>query len=378
MILLLLLLAVDSVENGIKPKQALNLSLVKELTLGDDEQDENQLFTNGSVVAADPQGTMYVLDPGNFRIVVFSKEGTFQRRFGAQGQGPGEFQQPSRISISPENEIYISDPMSKKFVIFKADGTLSREIPFEQGIVAVFGQLGFLKGGNLLLGTVKLNANFQSTYDLSLYDAEMKVLKIIYSLPQPPTDWSQAQNEETWIDFLKNQFEAVGKGVPLGITIGNDRFAAVRTDLYQGTLYNPAGEELVHFKKDYKRMPLTPEARSIFFESMWDGMKASPFLANNLTKSVFEKACAKAEMPDHLSPISILFPIGEHFATISNYKIDQGRGMLELFDRGGHFLGSCVYEGNLLYNTGAGKNLYAVGNDDDDNLVISRYLLKGI
>ena len=70
-----------------------------------------------AAVAAD--GTLYVLDSGNFRVQAFDREGTFLRAFGKAGVNTGNFARPRGIAVDDEGRIYVSDASFNNFQIFQ-------------------------------------------------------------------------------------------------------------------------------------------------------------------------------------------------------------------------------------------------------------------
>ena len=81
---------------GDAPKIA--IELVR--TIGNvDTDDENLAFDSPLDMAVDPTGNTFILDSGNKRIQVFGPDGQYLRTIGRRGQGPGEFESLSSISI---------------------------------------------------------------------------------------------------------------------------------------------------------------------------------------------------------------------------------------------------------------------------------------
>lgn len=74
------------------------------------------------VVAND--GTLYVLDSGNFRVQAFDREGNFLRAFGQAGINLGNMARPRGIAVDKDNNIYVSDANFNNFQIFNPDGQL--------------------------------------------------------------------------------------------------------------------------------------------------------------------------------------------------------------------------------------------------------------
>lgn len=94
-------------------------------------------------VAAD--GTLYVLDAGNFRVQAFDKEGKFLRSFGGAGREFGNFARPRGIAVDDEGNIYVSDASFNNFQIYNPDGQLLLAIG-QGGTESNPGRYGLLSG----------------------------------------------------------------------------------------------------------------------------------------------------------------------------------------------------------------------------------------
>jgi DNA-binding beta-propeller fold protein YncE len=98
-------------------------------------------------VAVDNQGLLYVTDPSNFRIQVFSEDGVFKRQFGglrtpggdwntpraiAAVQRCGQLNTPAGIAIGPSGDVFVatagwySTPGAYTVQVFSPDGTCLR------------------------------------------------------------------------------------------------------------------------------------------------------------------------------------------------------------------------------------------------------------
>lgn len=69
-------------------------------------------------------GTLHILDSGNFRIQSFDETGKFLSSFGSVGNGLGSFSRPRRITSDAEGNIYVSDASFNNVQIFTPDGSL--------------------------------------------------------------------------------------------------------------------------------------------------------------------------------------------------------------------------------------------------------------
>ncbi|MDZ4253149.1 MAG: hypothetical protein U1A72_11345 [Sulfuritalea sp.] len=75
-----------------------------------------------AAVAAD--GTLYVVDSGNFRIQAFDAKGEFKFEFGGAGTAIGLFSRPRAISLDRDGNIYVGDGGFNNVQIFSASGQL--------------------------------------------------------------------------------------------------------------------------------------------------------------------------------------------------------------------------------------------------------------
>ena len=69
-------------------------------------------------------GRLYVVDGGNFRVVVFDREGRYLHSFGSVGKQYGQFARPKEIAIDRDGNVYVVDTAFGNFQIFNADGEL--------------------------------------------------------------------------------------------------------------------------------------------------------------------------------------------------------------------------------------------------------------
>jgi sugar lactone lactonase YvrE len=73
-------------------------------------------------IAIGPDGDIYVVETGNFRIQRFKPDGTVARTYGAVGNTPGTFARPKGIAIDRAGRLYVSDAAFQNVQIFANDG----------------------------------------------------------------------------------------------------------------------------------------------------------------------------------------------------------------------------------------------------------------
>ncbi|NOY63283.1 MAG: 6-bladed beta-propeller [Gammaproteobacteria bacterium] len=74
--------------------------------------------------ATAPDGTVYVVDGGNFRVQAFTPDGKFSHSFGSIGRLPGQFSRPKGIAADRDGNVYVVDTAFGNFQIFDKHGQL--------------------------------------------------------------------------------------------------------------------------------------------------------------------------------------------------------------------------------------------------------------
>jgi len=95
--------------------------------------------------AVAPDGTLYILDSGNFRIQAFDRDGKFLRAFGEPGVNTGNLARPRGIAVDEASNIYVTDAVFNNVQIFRPDGQLLLVIG-TTGSESKAGRYGLLNG----------------------------------------------------------------------------------------------------------------------------------------------------------------------------------------------------------------------------------------
>lgn len=74
--------------------------------------------------AVAPDGTLYVLDAGNFRVQAFDRDGKFLRAWGKTGNNIGDFVRPRGIAVDNDGNVYVTDATFGNIQLFTSKGEL--------------------------------------------------------------------------------------------------------------------------------------------------------------------------------------------------------------------------------------------------------------
>jgi sugar lactone lactonase YvrE len=76
-----------------------------------------------AMIAAGPNGKVYVADSGNARIQVFTANGRFIRQFGSFGRRKGQFQRPYDLAVDATGAVYVADDVAGTMTKFSPAGS---------------------------------------------------------------------------------------------------------------------------------------------------------------------------------------------------------------------------------------------------------------
>lgn len=85
---------------------------------------EQGMFNLPTQAAVAPDGTVYILDGGNFRIQAFNSEGKLLRAWGAAGRNFGDLARPRGLAVDRDGNVYVSDAAYRNVQVFNPEGQL--------------------------------------------------------------------------------------------------------------------------------------------------------------------------------------------------------------------------------------------------------------
>lgn len=98
------------------------------LQIGVMEGDERYTFQDVTSVLPLSSGDLLVADGGSGEVTRYTADGTFVRRWGGRGEGPGEFRALSRVYPWAGDSVAALDQQIGRLSVFDADGEFARQV----------------------------------------------------------------------------------------------------------------------------------------------------------------------------------------------------------------------------------------------------------
>jgi hypothetical protein len=93
--------------------------LTEDLVIGGDPE---SIFYSAPRIEVGSDGTIYALDTQDRSVRAFSPEGELLRKFGREGQGPGEMQQGRGITVAGQHLLIPDGSVRTRILVFSLDG----------------------------------------------------------------------------------------------------------------------------------------------------------------------------------------------------------------------------------------------------------------
>lgn len=314
---------------------------------------------------------LYILDTDNHRVVVLDFQGRFVSMFGAEGLGPGEFQAPTEIAVNSRGEVFVFDGMRRAYTVFDETGVYLRDGRYPADVVSVF-VARFDAEDAALLSTVRFNAQFQQSFSVDVFDAELLQRTTIVEQVSPPTDWARMGEPGFFTSYLKDQFESLAAGVPRGVFCGQIP-VIVDQDHPMGYLVESPGGEIRNLQWDCRPSLYTEAMKEATCRGIADEFRANSPFGAQITESVVRSAINQSELPAIQPPVTSMIPANQGFALLVHDQLGKGDGVIWVFDESGQVQRRGTYTGPSNSLELAGPLLVAAGYDENDEGVVVGY-----
>lgn len=135
--------AVNEGENVWSDSASAPLRFELEQTYGAAEAPEEAVLASVRALAVDDDGTVYVLDAQNHRLVAFNLDGSVRWTAGREGQGPGEFERPRSLVWDGGDHLYVVNQSGGRLDRWSTDGAYVEGISTEQFDAMPLSLVGF-------------------------------------------------------------------------------------------------------------------------------------------------------------------------------------------------------------------------------------------
>lgn len=188
-------------------------------------------------LAAGADGTIYVADTGNARVVMFDKDGNPAGSFGAKGSEPGTLKNPRSVAVGADGRVYVADTGNDRIQVFTKEGILlfafggNTTVKKEQGLFSGPSKVALdpsdniyvLDEGNERIQKFDSSAKFVREYTLLGEDFAVDQYGFLYVLD--PGAGKVVEQDGT--GNILGKFGSSGKGTgqfkkPAGVSVGAD------------------------------------------------------------------------------------------------------------------------------------------------------------
>jgi len=161
----------------------MKITFEEELTIGTAEGNENDMFVSQVFINADEEGLIYITDRERRTVKIYDPNGQYLFSIGRPGQGPGEFQDISRVIFDSEGRICLLDSSIQRISFFRRDGTFlnAKRTPLKIDMLRMNPQ-GFYIGR--IPDSIKLKNAKSWDYVYGLFDPQFNLVKEFMRFPQ--------------------------------------------------------------------------------------------------------------------------------------------------------------------------------------------------
>jgi hypothetical protein len=340
---------VQVIENPKKPaplEGTLSKMTLKEaLSIGEGEFDED-MFAELTSLDVDSDGNIYILDRKDKKVKIFDSAGKFVKKFGEEGQGPGEMYVPVSIQVTHNNEMVIGDAGNQRLAFFSLEGEFLREMSTAAKATALALPLIDSQGNIVGQEIVPVPAEGKLLREVRKYDSELNTLFTIASI-----------DNTNMIQGKINPFQVV-----LFYQLGKENSIYISNpDAYEIKVLNTEGKLVKRILKDYESVKVTEKDKEDFFK----------------------------RLPDVVGPIKdriefpAVYPAYQNFTLDEEWRLfvrtfekgkEEGEFFFDVFDVEGRYIAKVPFKGDP--RVWKSKKLYAVEENEDGFQILKVYSVQ--
>lgn len=317
-------------ENG----KAIRIVFAEELSIGEEQGEEEYMFGNRVYFNADADGNFYVNDWDKKCIRKFDPEGKYLLTIGGPGQGPGEFQNVWFPRFDKNNRLYVSDIVgSRRISIFDRDGKLLEiiRVPIHLSDIYI-NSLGFYIGYQSMM--TEHPKGDTSTTVLGLFDARFQILETLHKRTReftPPSGRGPESRALFLADLLDDEAFTPTPTFFLG---ADDSLYFGFPESYEIKVYSPIGKLDKIIQRDYDPIRVGKKHVQGFIDYQENEFFRFAPYPEDIKKKVFELI----EYPKH-KPAYDSFTLMENgwIAVVVDH-IENEYTLMDIFDKQGKYV----------------------------------------
>ena len=319
------------------------VKFIKELVLSDESLPEGEFFNSIIDVVTDNNGFIYVCDYRANNIRKFNAKGEFMKVIGKEGQGPGDFNRPSRVEII-QDRLVVWESRNLRISILNLNGDFIKSIPHD------FRQHGWpykmraLRDEKIILETEKSYPGDPKRAQeriLRLYSQDMKYQKAIYEH-----------------EVLRNRYitEPVRINVPIPFSANvywdvspKGKIIIGFSEKYEIEIHDPLKGKTVSFDHKYEPVEVTKKDKEIYFAGMTTSFTDGT--TEQIKRGAPDYIVENTEFPKYKPAFDDILCDSEGNIWVHSYCKDpkeQSRSF-DVFDEGGRFINRVKIEGEGYY-----------------------------
>jgi len=218
-------------------------SLEEELTIGEKQGNEENMFSEIIDVGVDDEENICILDFKEAHIKVFNKDGEYLTTIGKRGQGPGEIQRPMNLVITPGGKILVNDRGARFLHYFTLSGEYIRSVRQTKLLSLIRPKVD--SQNNIVARIIVTDTDRVWSFVLKKFDSELNELYTIFSN-------EYELSPQTRNLFIPDCFWDVAK---------NDSIIWGYSDKYEFEVLDRAGRVTRKIIKDYTPVEITKEEK---------------------------------------------------------------------------------------------------------------------
>ena len=192
------------------------------LVIGDNEEDDNQLFSSIRGMGRLSDGSVAVVDRTSAEVRIFDASGRHVRSMGQHGEGPGEFTDPFILWITAGDTLWVGNYPPWSYTVFTAQGQFVRRIVLDPVYPNLSRAGGVLENGYTVNGRWESMSRRSRNFDVpdvmivEIHDLDGKLVGSLARIPHR-TFGKVSEASESFV--LSPLFEARAQVDALGSTI---------------------------------------------------------------------------------------------------------------------------------------------------------------